>query len=60
MGTDVSYGKHHPRSGFVSDTWTVERLHFAAQWKICAGEKKPPSLVTRSDREGVWHLLLSV
>lgn len=27
MGTGVSYGKHQARSGFVPDTWTVERLH---------------------------------
>jgi len=33
MGAGVSYGKHQERNGFVSDTWTVERLRLLLNGK---------------------------
>lgn len=39
MGSSVSYGKHQARSGFVSDTWTVQRLHLLHNGKSVPVEK---------------------
>lgn len=60
MGAGVSYGKHQDRNGFVSDTWTVGEAAFAAQWKVCASEKRPPSSVTRSAEEKCQCLFFKI
>lgn len=42
MGPGVSYGKHQARSGFVSDTWTVERLHLLLNGKSVPVKRNLP------------------